>query len=48
MKEISDKRAANKRSIINKGKKVEEPAEATPPATADTTAETPTATTQEA
>lgn len=48
MKEISDKRAANKRSIINKGKKVEEPAEATPPATADATAETPTATTQEA
>ena len=48
MKEISDKRAANKRSIINKGKKVEEPAEATPPATADATAETPAATTQEA
>ena len=48
MKEISDKRAANKRSIINKGKKAEEPAEATPPATADATAETPAATTQEA
>ena len=48
MKEISDKRAANKRSIINKGKKVEEPAEATPPATADATAETPAATTPEA
>ena len=34
MKQLSDKRASNKRSIINKGKKVEEPTEATPPATA--------------
>lgn len=48
MKEISDKRAANKRSIINKGKKAEEPAEATPPSTVDATSETPAATTQEA
>lgn len=47
VKKISDKRAANKRSIINKGKKTEEPAEATPPATADA-AETPAATTSEA
>lgn len=40
MKKMSDKRAANKRSIINKGKKAKDSSEETTPATTDAAAET--------